>query len=171
MALPSTESFEKFLSIIINSVKMANLRWEQENLPEVMRLEEEKKIFKQDLDQKLKRRQQEFDLQMKELQIAGEYRINDFKEYLEALDKVKSDIRKSYQGINLPLVLQIHHHMKQLFIQMWSPSELSERKKLEQKLFDLLEAVNEDLLLSESVEDKRKLIRPERTMRLIQDGE
>lgn len=171
MSLPNSESFENFLSIIINSVKIANLRWEQENSPEVMRLEEENKIFKQDLNQKLKRRQHEFDLQMQELQIAGEYRINDFKEYLEALDKVKSDIRKSYQGINLPLVLQIHHHMKQLFIQMWSSSELNERKKLEQKLFDLLEAVNEDILLSESIEDKRRLSRPERTLRLIQDGE
>lgn len=67
--------------------------------------------------------------------------------------------------------MQIHHHMKQLFMQMWSSSELTERKKLEQKLFELLEAVNEDILLSESIEDKKKLIRPERTMKLIQDGE
>jgi hypothetical protein len=171
MALPSTDNFEKFLSIVINSLKIANLRWEQENLPEVMRLEREKKIFQQDLDQELKRRQHQFELEMQELQISGEYRINDFREYLEALDKVKGDIRKSYQGINLPLVLQIHHHMKQLFIQMWNSSELTERKRLEHKLFELLEAVNEDLLLVEAAEDKKKLVRPERTIKLIQGEE
>ncbi|MGB3207034.1 MAG: hypothetical protein WBB28_18775 [Crinalium sp.] len=166
-----SEEFGGFLVGFINAIRDENIRWQQEHLPLITEIDKQRKLSKQDIEQELKRRQLRFESEIQQLKLEGESQIRDYKEFLDAVDKIKDDIRKSYQQLTLPLALGIHQYAKRLLTQMWNSNDLYEREKYERKLFDFLYTVSEDISLLPSNEYEERPFFPEKTLKLIRQSE
>lgn len=166
-----TEEFGRFTVGLINAIRDENIRWQQENLPVLAELEKQRKLSKQEIEQELKRRQIKFKYEMDQLEMEGASKIQDFREFLDAIDKIKNDFRQHFQQMSLPVALSIHQYGKRLLISMWNSNSIHERKKYEQQLFDFLYTVNEDIYLISSRENKDGFYLPEKTLKLIRQSE
>jgi hypothetical protein len=162
-----SEEFGKFTVGFVNAIRDENIRWQQENLPALNELEKQRKMSKLEIDQELKRRQVKFKYEIEQLEMEGASKMQDFREFLDAVDKIKNDFRQNFQQMSLPVALSIHQYGKQLLISMWNSNSLNDRKRYEQQLFDFLYTVNEDMYLTSSQEDKNGFYLPEKTLKLI----
>lgn len=165
--MSSSEEFGRFIIEFVNAIRDKNIRWQQENLPALNELEKQRRLSKQEIDQELQRRQVRFKYYIEQLKVEGESKMQDFQEFLDAIDKIKSDFRQNFQQMSLPVVLSIHQHGKRLLISMWNSNNFHDRMRYEQQLFDFLYAVNEDMYLVSSQEKNL----PEKTLQLIRQSE
>ncbi len=165
------KEFGKFIVTFINAIREENIRWQRENMPYLNELERQRKLSKLEIEQELKRRQIKFENEIEQLVIEGQTEIQDFREFLVAIDKIKNDIRLNFQQASLPVVLLIHQYGKQLLVQMWHSSNLNDRKKYEHLLFDFLYTINEDIYLTAFRKDDKGFSLPEKTMKLIRHGD
>lgn len=166
-----SKEFGRFIILFINAIRDENIRWQQENLPALSKIERQRKISKIEIEEELKKRQIKFENEIEQLEMEGESKIQDFKEFLDAIDKIKNDIREHFQQVSLPVALLIHQYGKQLLVQMWHSANMQDRKKYEQQLFDFLFTVNEDIYLISSKEKKSGFYLPEKTIKLIRQEE
>ena len=165
------KEFGKFIVTFINAIRDENIRWQRENMPYLNELERQRKLSKLDIEQELKRRQIRFENEIEQLAIEGRTEIQDFREFLVAIDKIKNDIRINFQQASLPVVLLIHQYGKQLLVKMWHSANLNDRKKYEQQLFDFLYTINEDIYLVSSKKDRKGFSLPEKTIKLIRSSD
>jgi len=162
-----SEDFGKFIFGFVNGIRDENIRWQKENIPTLNELDEQRKFSKQKIEQELKRREIQFKYDIEQMEMEGDSKMRDFKDFLEAIDKIKDDFRQNFQKMNLPIVLSIHQYGKRLLVSMWNSNNLQERTKYEQQLMDFLYTVHEDMSLVSSQENQDGLYLPEKTLKLI----
>lgn len=166
-----SKEFGKFIVAFVHAIRDENIRWQQENLPALGELERQRKLSKLEIEEELKKRQIKFENEIVQLQMEGASKIQDFKEFLGAIDKIKNDLRQHFQQVSLPVALLIHQYGKQLLVQMWHSSNMHDRRKYEQQLFDFLFTINEDIYLTASKEKRSGLYLPEKTIKLIRQND
>lgn len=91
--------------------------------------------------------------------------IQDYKQYLASLDKLKHSIRNSYTHLPESVAFTIHHHAKYLLHKMWEAEDFEEKMQHEMQLIQFMTTVHEDARLHLEGVTTGKL--PERTLKLI----
>lgn len=92
--------------------------------------------------------------------------IKDYKQYLAALDQLKTAIQSSYTQLPEVITFTIHHHAKQLLNAMWEAQSTDEKMQCEMQLIRFMSTIHEEARLSVSGESRQSL--PEKTLQLIQ---
>ena len=70
--------------------------------------------------------------------------LQDYRDYLQSLDKLKASMRASYANLHEAVAYTIHHHAKQLLNKMWDAQDSQEKIKFEMQLLQFMTAVHED---------------------------
>ena len=92
--------------------------------------------------------------------------LKDYKQYLQALEQLKTAIKTSYTGLPEAVAFTIHHHAKQLLNNMWEAENLEEKLLLEMRLIQFMAAVHEDAKSYLANGGDKRL--PEQTLKLLQ---
>jgi len=170
-------SIGSFFMTLINSVKSANLDWQQERQQQAQSLHASKALAKHELRAKLKSRQvqlqhditmlkqnQASELSM--LQAQCDQNLRDYKQYLDSIDQLKILIQDSFSHLPDAVSLTIHHHAKQILQQMWASDDIQQKLQHESQLIQFMTAVHRDTLESPSESAEHPQL-PNRTLEII----
>ncbi len=91
--------------------------------------------------------------------------INDYQQYLESLNQLKSAIKSSYSHLPDAIAHTVHHHAKSLLNAMWEAEDLAEKIHCEAQLIKFMTTIHEETRLHCTGTVSAKL--PEQTLRLI----
>jgi methanogenic corrinoid protein MtbC1 len=163
---------------IFHQVKDEKLNWQLANHADLARLKQAQALAEEALAAELRKRsvvlehevallktKQEAELNMYKTRCQQD--IKDYQQYLSALDKLKSSIKKSYTHLPEAVAFTIHHHAKHLLNQMWECEDLHEKMRYEMQLLNFMTTVHEDAQLHLVGKNTEKL--PERTLNLIKN--
>ena len=155
------------------------LRWQMGRQTEVAHLRHEQALAEQALVADLQKRAQqlEHELQLNATRQATELQIlktqcqrdlQDYQDYLNALDQLKVSLRASYAHLPEAVAFTIHHHAKQLLNRLWDAHDSQEKLLAERQLIQLMTAVHEDsrLALTDAVSNAL----PQKTLAMIEDS-
>jgi hypothetical protein len=92
--------------------------------------------------------------------------LQDYQDYLQALDKLKASLRSSYAHLPEAVAFTIHHHAKQLLNRMWDAADDQEKLLAEQRLIQLMTAVHEDSRLA-LLEERSQAAMPKNTLAIL----
>ncbi len=160
------------------SVKDENLTWQAANQEQQARLKQARILAEQVLTGELQKKsvQLAHDIallktrntaELSVLKIRCEQDVKDYKQYLNALDQLKSSIQQSYAHLPEAVVFTIHHHAKHLLNKMWEADDLEQKMQLELRLIQFMSTVHEDAQLHLDNNDKPEKL-PRKTLDLIQ---
>lgn len=140
---------------LFHSVKDENLKWQQTNQHSLARLKHDRVLAEKALEAELKKRsvQLEHDINLLKTRHDAELSmfktkckqdIKDYKQYLDALDQLKSSIQTSYTHLPEAVAFTIHHHAKYLLNKMWEAEDFEQKMQLEMQLIRFMTTVHED---------------------------
>lgn len=161
---------------LLHSAKDENLRWQQANQQSLAKLKHDRVLAEKALEAELKKRsvQLEHDISLLKTKHDAELsmfktkckqEIKDYKQYLDALDQLKSSIQASYTHLPEAVAFTIHHHAKYLLNRMWEEEDFEQKMQQEMQLIRFMTTVHEDArsyLEGASTENL-----PEKTLNLI----
>lgn len=161
---------------LLHSLKDENLKWQQANQGSQTKLKHARVLAEKALEAELKKKsvQLEHDISLLRTQHDAELAmfktkckqdIKDYKQYLAALDQLKSSIQASYTHLPEAVAFTIHHHAKYLLNKMWEAENFEQKMQHEMQLIRFMTAVHEDARLH--LEGMTTDSLPERTLNLI----
>jgi hypothetical protein len=162
---------------LLHSVKDENLKWQQANQGSQAKLKHARVLAEKALEAELKKKsvQLEHDISLLKTKHDAELSmfktkckqdVKDYKQYLAALDQLKSSIQASYTHLPEAVAFTIHHHAKYLLNQMWEAEDFEQKMHHEMQLIRFMTTVHEDARLHLEGTTTENL--PERTLNLIQ---
>jgi len=162
---------------LFHSVKDENLKWQLANQGDQTKLKHTRVLAEKALEAELKKKsvQLEHDISLLKTKHDAELSmfktkckqdVKDYKQYLAALDQLKSSIQVSYTHLPEAVAFTIHHHAKYLLNKMWEAEDFEQKMQHEMQLIRFMTAVHEDARLHLEGETTENL--PERTLNLIQ---
>ncbi|WP_031435893.1 hypothetical protein [Methylobacter tundripaludum] len=162
---------------LFHSVKDENLKWQLANQGDQTKLKHTRVLAEKALEAELKKKsvQLEHDISLLKTKHDAELSmfktkckqdVKDYKQYLAALDQLKSSIQASYTHLPEAVAFTIHHHAKYLLNKMWEEEDFEQKMQHEMQLIRFMTAVHEDARLHLEGETTENL--PERTLNLIQ---
>lgn len=162
---------------MLRLVKNENLIWRRRNQAQLLQLKHDKILAEKDLEALLRKQQQtlEHELAVLKTKNAAElemlktkYRqdINDYRQYLKALDRLKASIQSAYTHLPEAVAFTIHHHAKHLLNAMWEAQDLHERMQHEMQLIRFMSTVHEDA--RQFLEGATSDTLPKKTLELIE---
>jgi len=162
---------------LFHSVKDENLKWQLANQGDQTKLKHARVLAEKALEAELKKKsvQLEHDISLLKTKHDAELSmfktkckqdVKDYKQYLAALDQLKSSIQASYTHLPEAVAFTIHHHAKYLLNKMWEEEDFEQKMQHEMQLIRFMTAVHEDARLHLEGETTENL--PERTLNLIQ---
>ncbi|WP_027150553.1 hypothetical protein [Methylobacter tundripaludum] len=162
---------------LFHSVKDENLKWQLANQGDQTKLKHARVLAEKALEAELKKKsvQLEHDISLLKTKHDAELSmfktkckqdVKDYKQYLAALDQLKSSIQVSYTHLPEAVAFTIHHHAKYLLNKMWEAEDFEQKMQHEMQLIRFMTAVHEDARLHLEGETTENL--PERTLNLIQ---
>lgn len=139
----------------IHELKDYHLDWRSRRQDEFASFKKQEKLDKQDLLTLLKKRSAQLEHEIAAMQAKNsaelamlkvKYKqdIQDYKQYLKALEQLKDLIQKSYPHLPESVALTIHHHAKDLLNSMWEESNIANKRVLELELIQFMNSVHED---------------------------
>ncbi len=161
---------------IIHELKDEHLNWHQGRQDELGLLKKQEQLDKHDLQSILKKRsvqveheiaamQTKNSAELTMLKIKCQQDIQDYKQYLNALDQLKGLIQKSYPQLPESIAFTIHHHAKDLLNSMWEENNLNNKRVLELELIQFMHSIHEDSQAYSTNSTVNSL--PANTLRLI----
>jgi hypothetical protein len=161
---------------LFHSVKDENLKWQLANQTNQATLKHVRVLAEKALEIELKKRsvQLEHDISLLKTKHDAELSmfktkckqdVKDYKQYLAALDQLKSSIQASYTHLPEAVAFTIHHHAKYLLNKMWEAEDFEQKMQHEMQLIRFMTTVHEDARLHLEGETTDNL--PERTLNLI----
>ncbi|WP_338324004.1 hypothetical protein [Candidatus Methylobacter oryzae] len=162
---------------LLHSVKDENLKWRQANQHSQAKLKHARVLAEKALEAELKKKsvQLEHDINLLKTKHNAELSmfktkckqdIKDYKQYLVALDQLKSSIQASYTHLPEAVAFTIHHHAKYLLNKMWEAEDFEQKIQHEMELIRFMTTVHEDARLHLEGGSVESL--PEKTLSLIQ---
>lgn len=158
------------------AVKDKNLDWQTNNQAKFLQLRQEKILAKRLLEAELSKQSvqlaHEIELlktrhntELKMLKERCREDIKDYRDYMDALGRLKNTLQHSYAHLPEAITLTIHHHAKSLLNKMWEAENQQEKIGYEAQLLQFMTTVHEEarLIRPNSSEDKL----PENTLKLI----
>jgi transposase-like protein len=172
--------FTEWLSNLVDvfhSAKDKNLQWQLTNQRQKTDLRQRQALAEQALEVELKKKslQLEHEIALLKTKSAAELSmfktrckqdIEDYKQYLASLDKLKQSIRNSYTHLPESVAFTIHHHAKYLLHKMWEAEDFEEKMRHEMQLIQFMAAVHEDA--RQHLEGASTENLPQKTLQLIQ---
>ncbi len=172
---------DRILSLvdIFLSIKDKNLRWQSTNQAQTLTLAHERQLTEQDLAAKLtyKSVQLAHEIELLKTRQTAELTllksrckedINDYRQYLAALDQLKKDLQASFAHLPDAIALTIHHHAKSLLNTLWETADLEEKIKLERQLIQFIATAQKEAMLYRSGQRINEL--PNDTLQLLNQG-
>jgi hypothetical protein len=161
---------------LVNVVKSHNLDWQVNNQAQLLDLSKQKALAKKQLTIELTKKNAELahDLELLKARQAAQLTllktrcaedIKDYREYLIALEQLKTLTKNSFSYLPEPIALTIYHHAKTLLNQMWEADDFDEKIKLEAELLKFLTTVTEEAQVCDRPTTAKSL--PENTLKLI----
>jgi len=161
---------------LFHSVKDENLKWQLANQGDQTKLKHTRVLAEKALEAELKKKsvQLEHDISLLKTKHDAELSmfktkckqdVKDYKQYLAALDQLKSSIQASYTHLPEAVAFTIHHHAKYLLNKMWEAEDFEQKMQHEMQLIRFMTTVHEDARLHLEGATTDNL--PERTMNLI----
>jgi len=161
---------------LFHSVKDQNLKWQLANQGDQTQLKHARVLAEKALEAELKKKsvQLEHDISLLRTRHDAELSmfktkckqdVKDYKQYLAALDQLKSSIQASYTHLPEAVAFTIHHHAKYLLNKMWEAEDFEQKMQHEMQLIRFMTTVHEDARLHLEGVTKENL--PERTLNLI----
>jgi len=161
---------------LFHSVKDENLKWQLANQGDQTKLKHARVLAEKALEAELKKKsvQLEHDISLLKTKHDAELSmfktkckqdVKDYKQYLAALDQLKSSIQTSYTHLPEAVAFTIHHHAKYLLNKMWEAEDFEQKMQHEMQLIRFMTTVHEDARLHLEGATTDNL--PERTMNLI----
>jgi len=152
-----------------------NLRWRRARQQDEAALRQAQTLAEQALAAELRKQAQllEHELavlktrnhnELEMVKIQCQQDLQDYKQYLQSLDTLKSSLRQSYAHLPEAVAFTLHHHAKQLLNRMWESQQAEEKMKTELQLLQFMAAVHED-----SVTGLQHGGMPEKALGLIAD--
>lgn len=162
---------------LFHSVKDQNLKWQQANQGSQAKLRHARVLAEKALEAELKKKsvQLEHDISLLKTKHDAELSmfktkckqdVKDYKQYLAALDQLKSSIQTSYTHLPEAVAFTIHHHAKYLLNEMWEAEDFERKMHHEMQLIRFMTTVHEDA--RSYLEGATTENLPERTLNLIQ---
>lgn len=150
-----TRWFRDFLDLF-HTIRQQNLRWQLQTHAEKMQLRTARAMSEKNLHNQLTMQQQILENElallksahksnMAMLRIKNKQAIRDYREYLAALDRLKTAITDKYRHLPEPLAFTIHYHAKQLLDEMWEAEELQHKISHEILLIQFMTSINDDI--------------------------
>lgn len=141
---------------LFHTVRHQHLRWQLHTHAEKTQLKRARAISEKSLRDRLKIQQQALENELAllkathkskvaMLKIKNAQAIRDYREYLAALDRLKTAITHKYRHLPEPLAFTIHHHAKQLLNEMWEAEDLQHKISHELRLIQFMTSINDDL--------------------------
>ncbi|MCQ8106305.1 hypothetical protein NP590_19530 [Methylomonas sp. SURF-2] len=157
-----------------------NLRWHLARQPHVAALREASLLAEQALVAELKKQASQLahelalsetrhDNELAMLKIQCKQDLKDYREYLQALDKLKLGLRENFAHLPEAVAFTIHHHAKQLLNRMWDAEDPREKLKVEMQLIQFMTAVHEDNI--GSLRSGGEATLPQKTLAFIDSGD
>ncbi|MDI1277936.1 hypothetical protein [Methylobacter sp.] len=161
---------------LFHSVKDENLKWQLANQGDRTKLKHALALSEKALEAELKKKsvQLEHDISLLKTKHDAELSmfktkckqdVKDYKQYLAALDQLKSSIQASYTHLPEAVAFTIHHHAKYLLNKMWEAEDFEQKMQHEMQLIRFMTTVHEDARLHLEGATTDNL--PERTLNLI----
>ncbi|MCF7971019.1 MAG: hypothetical protein K9L22_07610 [Methylococcaceae bacterium] len=140
---------------IVHELKDEHLNWRQSRQGKLGLLKKQEQLDKHDLQSILKKRSVQIEHEIAAMQtknsaelvmlkIKYKQDIQDYKQYLNALDQLKGLIQKSYPHLPESIAFTIHHHAKHLLNSMWEENNINNKRVLELELIQLMNSIHED---------------------------
>ena len=162
---------------LFHSVKDQNLKWQLANQGDQTKLKHARVLAEKALEAELKKKSVQLehdisllktkhDTELSMFKTKCQQDVKDYKQYLAALDQLKSSIQASYTHLPEAVAFTIHHHAKYLLNKMWEAEDFEQKMQHEMQLIRFMTTVHEDarLYLEGATTDNL----PERTLNLIQ---
>lgn len=157
--------------------KDKNLQWQQTHQDQEQLLKQSKAFAQKNLEAQLKTRSVQLEHEIALLRETHHAQltmhktkckqdINDYKQYLDALDQLKAAIQNSYTHLPSAVAFTIHHHAKYLLNAMWEAKSNDEKMHREIQLIRFMSTVHEDARLYLEGATEQQL--PENTLNMIQ---
>ncbi|MDP2903996.1 MAG: hypothetical protein Q8N96_12980 [Methylovulum sp.] len=173
-------TFKDWVFTLVNlfqSVKDENLRWQTANHDQQAKLKHAQQLAEKNLAGELKKKSVQLehdiallraknDAELAMLKTKCKQDIEDYKQYLAALDQLKLSIQTSYTHLPEAVAFTIHHHAKHLLNNMWEADDFEEKMHCEMRLINFMTAVHDDACLPLEGDRCKKL--PEKTLELLQ---
>lgn len=151
--------------------------WALSRQPQQQQFEQAQLLAEQALVAELKKRSVQLEHELAMLQTTNatqlamlktkcQQDLKDYKQYLEALEQLKTSIQKSYTHLPAAVAFTIHHHAKHLLNTMWEADNLDEKMRQEMQLIQFMSTVHEDARLYLAGETTAQL--PEKTLAMLQ---
>ena len=159
----------------IHDIKKQSLRWQLQTYEQRMQLKMAQALSEKTLQDRLKKQQQALEnelAQLKEkhkteltlLKLKGKQDIKDYRDYLNALEQLKTTITGQYKRLPEALAFTIHHHAKQLLNEMWEAQDLQHKITTELRLIEFMTSINEDI---QTVEANNAQVLPKKTLAIL----
>ncbi|MUH00900.1 hypothetical protein F7734_55010 [Scytonema sp. UIC 10036] len=156
--MAASEELANFLMGFVNSVRTRSLEWKQEKLGEIIEIQRRSATATRELHEELKKKEAILKYEIDKINVQGEaelqmlkdkynQEINDYKEFLKAIDELKDKLKQSYSQMPLTLILSVHRHAKHLLNSMWEASDIEDKILLERKFTKFLVTIHEDTTL------------------------
>lgn len=161
---------------LFHSFKDQNLKWQMANQGNQTKLKHARVLAEKALEAELKKRsvrlehdisllRTKHDTELSMFKIKCKQDVKDYKQYLVALDQLKSSIQASYTHLPEAVAFTIHHHAKYLLNKMWEADDFTLKMRHEMQLIRFMTTVHEDARLYLEGATTENL--PERTLNLI----
>jgi hypothetical protein len=161
---------------LYHELKAKNLAWKAAHQPEQLAVIQERKIAEQALSEELaiKNAQLKHEIYMLKtrqktelsiLKTRSKADLKDYRQYLQALEQLKLNLKTSYAHLPDALVFTIHHHAKNLLNTMWEAENPAEKMLLESQLIQFMATVHEEIRCAEPKSTVGNM--PSNTLKLI----
>lgn len=162
-----SENIGKFISRIFYTVKTESAEWQKANLPELDKLKHDRALANLELKQSLDKMEIRFKEECNRIRIEEERQTMQFKEFLDSIDEMKSNMLSYYTTMPKPIALMIHHHAGELLKEAWFSQDTRARLRNQTRFTDLMLTITEDL--AELGNDATARALPEKTLAFIQN--
>lgn len=120
--MSSQFQFAQWLSEIIEILGGSHLEAQQTKLKAIAEFRKQEKIHDLHSRQELKKLEIQFDEQLKRVQERETRITEDYRQFLNSIDEMKTQIVESFPDMPKVMALIIHQHAKQLVDKMWNES-------------------------------------------------
>ncbi|MGZ8953505.1 MAG: hypothetical protein ACXW0Q_02375 [Methylovulum sp.] len=172
--------FKNWILTVVNllhTVKDENLHWQTLNQDRQAKLKHAQVLAEKALEAELTRQSVKLEHEIALLKTKSDAELSmfktrcqqdlkDYKQYLDALDKLKRSIQTSYTHLPEAIAFTIHHHAKHLLNQMWETEDFEQKMRHEMQLITFMTTVHEEA--RKYLEGASTETVPEKTLRLIQ---
>ena len=179
--MTASEDLANFAMDFVNSVKTRSLEWKREKLSEILELQKRREDATKELQGELKKKEALLRIELEKITTQGaaevkmledKYKreVEDYKQFLDEVDKLKTRIQEVYPQMPSPMVLTIYRHAKRLLNSIYDADKADDIKGQilqEQKFIYFLEAVYRDTTAISSNLRSNQPALPSETIALI----